>query len=277
MLEVVFSDSACGSLKRDFPRSGDVYGFSLALSVGEIAADAPNEARRRALCALCHFPLSLPGILEQIDRFIENAALSLKAVLDRSAGGEAVRLWYSDQPDEMCGFYWITAQLDSLDGRCGPIRLVKLPPYVQGEDGSLTARNGWGEVVPGEWGRFLPLETSMSLALRRSVAAQWHSLQEENSPLRAVLNGRLVSVPEDFYDSLIRRELAKAPAEFQQAVFLEDILCRYPLGIRDGLVASRMEAMITKGELEIVKPAPDDAPSYARVLRKTSAVKQTVF
>lgn len=31
-------------------------------------------------------------------------------------------------------------------------------------------------------------------------ALEWTDLVNENSPLRAVINGKLIGVPEDFYD-----------------------------------------------------------------------------
>lgn len=248
--------------------SENVYGFGLGLSVGDISEDTPGSARRGVLRRLFHSDLPLPEIMKDIDRILEQAVKDLKEILDRSANGEPVRLWYSDQPDEACGFCWITAQLNSLKDRCGPISMVKLPPCEQRDDGTVVTRNGWGEVSPGEWHKFLPLEQPMPLVFRRSVTARWRSLQEENAPLRAVLNGRLVSVPEDLYDSFIRRELAKVPDEFHEAQVIGNVLGRFQLGISDGLVANRIDVMVKNGELEIVAPAPEDTPTYRRVLRK---------
>lgn len=228
----------------------------------------PSSVRRSVLCELAHFDLSLPGIMEQIDRSMDSAAKGLTDVLNRSANGETVRLWYSSQPDEMCGFYWMTAQLNGLKDQCGPISMVRLPPYELRDDGTIVRRNGWGDVSPGEWYKFLSLEQPMSLIFRRSITAQWRSLQQENAPLRAVLNGHLVSVPADFYDSFIRRELAKAPDEFREAHIIGNIMGRFQLGIGDGWIANRIETMINSGELEIITQAPDDGPSYRRILRK---------
>lgn len=246
----------------------DVYGFELGLSVGDISEDTPGSARRAVLRRLFYSDRSLPETLEWIDQTVDRAAKDLQNILVRSANGEPVRLWYSDQPDEACGFYWITTQLNSLKDRCGPISMVKLPPCEQQDDGTVVTRNGWGEVSPGEWRKFLPLEQLMSLAFRRSVTAHWRSLQEENAPLRAVLNGRLVSAPEDLYDSFIRRELAKVPDEFHEGQVIGNVLGCFHLGIGDGLVANRIEVMIKNGELEVAAPAADGVPSYWRVLRK---------
>lgn len=45
------------------------------------------------------------------------------------------------------------------------------------------------------------------------LGSKWMELTEDNSPLRAVVNGELVGVPEDFYDFLILREITEAPVK----------------------------------------------------------------
>ena len=56
----------------------------------------------------------------------------------------------------------------------------------------------------------------------------WARLQEENAPLRAVVNGQLVSVGEDFYDGFLLRELAAQDKEFMEARFIADMLANTP-------------------------------------------------
>ena len=130
-------------------RAQDVYGFSLGLSLGDISEKIPGPIRRQVLCAYCGFSPSVPGIGEQLDRWIDGGAETLRAVLERSAAGEPVRLWYSDQPDELCGFYWLLARLDGLE-QCGAVSAVKLPRWDQ-RDNSVVTYTAWGDVPPGEW------------------------------------------------------------------------------------------------------------------------------
>lgn len=247
-------------------RPQDVYGFSLALSLGDISEEIPGPIRRRVLCEYGGFSPSEPGIGEQLDRWIDGGAEELRAVLERSAAGEPVRLWYSDQPDELCGFYWLLARLDGLE-QCGPVSAVRLPRWDQ-RDNSVVTYTSWGEVPPGEWSRLLPLEQPVSPILRRACANRWRELQEENAPLRAVLNGVLASVPEDFYDSFIRRELARMEEEFNESQLIGEVIGRCRLGIGDGLIHRRVQAMVDAGELEALTQAAEGDPVYRRKLRK---------
>ena len=316
MVEVVFSESACGSLKcaQSFGRgeyaggllgivlepsdgepleeeiaqlqrraeeehrrkweqarpmggrAQDVYGFSLGLSLGDISETIPGPIRRQVLCAYGGFSPSEPGIGEQLDRWINGGAETLRTVLERSAAGEPVRLWYSDQPDELCGFYWLLARLDGLE-QCGPVSAVRLPRWDQ-RDNSVVTYIAWGEVSPGEWSRFLPLEQPVSPTLRRACANRWKELQKENTPLRAVLNGVLAGVPEDFYDSFIRRTLARMEREFNESRLIGEVIGRCQLGIGAGLIHRRIQAMVDAGELEALTQAAEGDPVYRRMLRK---------
>ena len=247
-------------------RAQDVYGFSLGLSLGDISEKIPGPIRRQVLCAYCGFSPSVPGIGEQLDRWIDGGAETLRAVLERSAAGEPVRLWYSDQPDELCGFYWLLARLDGLES-CGPVSAVKLPRWDQ-RDNSVVTYTAWGDVPPGEWSRFLPLEQPVSPTLRRACANRWRELQEENAPLRTVLNGVLAGVPEDFYDSFIRRTLARMEREFNESRLIGEVIGRCQLGIGDGLIHRRIQAMVDAGELEALTQAAEGDPVYRRMLRK---------
>ena len=89
--------------------------------------------------------------------------------------------------------------------------------------------------------------------------------------MRAVVNGRLCTVPADFYDSFLRRELAAQPEEFHQGQVIGAILGRDLPGISDCWLALRMEVMLQSGELEAVTAAPEDGLVYHRRLRKTAS------
>ena len=88
-----------------------------------------------------------------------------------------------------------------------------------------------------------------------------------------MVGGRLLSVPEEFYDFLIRREIERQPEEFQQAEVVGRVLGAYRVGVSDGWVALRMEEMIRRGELEPITGPPEDGPRYHRVLRRRGGVR----
>lgn len=243
---------------------GDVYCLSLGLSMGDIRVDAFGEERKEFLQSM--MCIDDEDFANCAAEQLEAAKSGLEAILKRAKTGETVRAWYSDNPDEICGFYHL---MSLLDDTC-QISAVKLQPIEENPDGTVSIHNGWGEIKPGDWGRYLSLERTVTPSLRRAYALDWRNLQGENLPLRAVLNGKLVGVPEDFYDSFILNALDREDAQFHEGRLIGRILVRCQLGIGDWLIHQRIENQIRLGRLTVVTPAEKSRPVYHRILRKAS-------
>lgn len=249
---------------------GDAYCFDMALSVGDISDDGLGEQRSKVLKQM----LSV-GCVEDIDALIDekmqNTANALTAILERYSTGEEVRIWYSDNPDEICGMYWFMAQFQTVKKQTA-IYMVKLPEWEYGEENTIISRTGWGEIAPGEWGKYISLQEKVQPVFLSVCAMKWRKLRQENAPLRAILNGQLQSVSEEIYDSFILREIAVQENEFKMAVVIGNVMGKYQLGIGDVWIAGRIEKMIDNGELEVVSEAPEGGPIYRRILRKRGNV-----
>jgi hypothetical protein len=109
------------------------------------------------------------------------------------------------------------------------------------------------------------LERELPAAEKRLHSDLWKALKAENAPLRAVVNGKLISVPEDFYDHLIIKHIPEG--EFVMARLIGTVLGKYSLGVSDGWYALRVKKMIADRKLEIVRAEKADHP-YGNVLRK---------
>lgn len=316
MLEIVFSDSACGSLKaaqhygqgeyqsgcigvfvthedgteatleeiaeaqrqaeeqdrraweQAVPLGGDpgiVLGFALNLSVGDISENVPGPKRQAELTKLYSFVVE--DMEEDCRTLLGQAQQALGRIFAASRQGEPLRIWYSDTPDELCGFYWLMARLEEA-GVQGPVEAIKLPRMACRGDGSVVSWRDWGEMGPGEWGGFLDLAQPVSAETRHGCRLIWENLQRENAPLRSCLNGRLTSVPADFYDCFLRQEIARQEDTFDEAWVLGKVLGRLP-GVGGGFLAGRIEAMVQAGALEFLTEPPADGARYWRKLRKT--------
>lgn len=247
----------------------DVYCLDLVLSVGDISEEMPGLLRRQALEKLICGSVPEEEARKQIQRLWEESQEALSSVVARSVAGETVRVWYSQQPDELCGLCFFLERLQSA-GAAGPVSLVELPQWEERPDGTMVHWISCGEVSPGEWGHLLTEERIPSQARRRFFVNCWRELRRKNAPLRALVNGQLMGVPADFYDGFIRQEIAAADREFRQAHVIGAVLGR-GLGIGDAWVALRMEEMIRAGLLEVVSQAPPEDPVYRRILRRTEA------
>lgn len=180
--------------------------------------------------------------------------LRLKRFLDN---GEMVRIWYSDAPYSRCGFYNLCQILEKYENE---IRVVKLPEYIIREK-SITAYKNWSEVGAEEFAGFLSYEKKLSKEEVRLYAILWSDLVKDNSPLRAVINGRVLGVPEDFYDFQIWRSLTHKPVK--EARLIGDILGYSQISVGDWWYAKRIEYHIQQRKIRVVE---DSENKYARMI-----------
>ena len=266
----LLSDTGCreraAELERDFrsrrleehvwEEAGEVLALSLGLEQGDIRAPLAAECPRKDLLRRWYEEPE-----ERWERLWRDT-LTTVACLRSLPAGETLRIWADNRtPHSACGLLF-AAEL--LRDTAAEVRTVCLPPWRERYDGTVVQYGGWGDVCPGEFGCFLPLEQPLPPNALRMLAARWKELKEENAPLRAVVNGEVRSVEETFYDGLIRKHLPAG--EKKVAALIGEILGRERPGIGDIWLADRIRAMIAAGELELVREDPERF--YRSVIRR---------
>lgn len=192
--------------------------------------------------------------LRETGSFYEKELMRFQKFLE---AGEDIRIWYSDAPYSRCGLCFVCDLMKEFENQ---VSVVKLPEY-QVKENSVTFHHNWGNVAAEEFSGFLQFEHGLSKRERRMYENLWAELVEENAPLRAMVNGRLTGVKEDFYDFLIWRRLTGQPVK--EARLIGDILGRYPLSIGDWWYASRIDAFIAEGKIRVCE---DSKNKYTRMI-----------
>jgi hypothetical protein len=243
-------------------RQEDVIGLSFALDIGDITSPV-NGALRRGLITrmLDADPWSeLLNMEDSINHYWGVCVSDLEKLMMRAKDGEPVRIWYSNAPYSMCGYYNTIYQLKNYKCR---ISAVKLPDCLQlGEQGVKSAVS-WGNIRPGEFAYYLPLESEIPDSVQQTVIKEWEMLKSENAPLRIVLNGKLHSVEIDFYDYFIRKEIPEDT--FKVGPLIGLVIGKNQLGISDWIIAQRIKSMIESGELKVIKK---DQAFYGTTLKR---------
>lgn len=144
------------------------------------------------------------------------------------------------------------------------INVVSLPEKKIFED-EIVVYYSWTEVEAGKFYQFLPFEKQLSQMEKKMHSGYWQRLIEENAPLRAIINGEVISVPEDFYDFIIQSNLPED--DFILGRFIGKLLGEYDLGISDSWYTLRMNKMIEDNKLAVVNNKNLSHP-YEKVLRK---------
>ena len=243
----------------------DIFCFDTDYSVGDISGDGLSQARTDSLKALFS---PFPESCARREAAVQESAEQLELLIDRASKGEKIRIWYSEQPYDYCGLCWLLSQLNSrMKGHMPTLSGIRLPNVIE-QGGVLQQCMGWGGVMPEEVHRFLPLEQPITQAGIVAAMIKWQELQRQNTPLRAVINGELQSVPENFYDSFLDAVLARMRGSFREAELIGAILSQCKLGIGDEWFALRIEHKIAEGKLVQVMAALPGESSYNRMLQK---------
>jgi len=241
----------------------DVIALSFALDIGNIAVPV-TEASRKDLIAriLSSNPWGeLHNMEDGICSYWDGCISDLNRLNLRAKAGEAVRIWYSDAPYSMCGFYNAIDQLEGYECR---VLAIKLPTFMSCGEQETKSAVSWGEIAPGEFVNYLPLEAEIPVPVQKAICMEWKKLKQENAPLRVVLNGKLHSAESDFYDGFIRKEVPKSTFKVGQLV--GSVLGRNQLGIGDWLIAQRIKKMVESGEFTVIE---ENLAFYGTSLKKT--------
>ncbi|SHE51659.1 protein of unknown function [Atopostipes suicloacalis DSM 15692] len=292
MLEVVFNDSEKGSLivaknydernmqqgiighigeepteterKEHFQgqaiggKSEDVVNIGFSLDVGKISGAIDGEERQNVFRNLwSHFNFDH----KEQEHFFQNQRKDMEKLLNAAKNNIPIRIWKSDAPYSICGFYFVCYILRDIDCE---ISVVSLPEKKVFKD-AIVVYNSWAEVEAGRFYQFLPFEKQLSQMEKKMHSGYWQRLIEENAPLRAIINGEVISVPEDFYDFIIQSNLPED--DFILGRFIGKLLGEYNLGISDSWYALRMNKMIEDNKLVVVNSKNLSHP-YEKVLRK---------
>ena len=144
------------------------------------------------------------------------------------------------------------------------VSVVPLPRWRE-EGKAVVSYQGWGEVEPELFGHFLSREEPVPPRILGVMASRWRELQRENAPLRAVVNGWIRSVGEDFYDGLIRKHIPEGQTKI--ALIIGDVLGWEKPGIGDIWLVERIRWMLSAGELRMVRE--DKEMFYSSVVERT--------
>lgn len=286
MVEIVFSGSAAGGLNSASSTSqmcidlledeAKNYGNNVpvkAIALPEIVIpfefqwdigyldQAEDSDYRKKIPASLYYGHHVRLHPEDAEELMQDGEKNLKAldglrVLAKK--GKTFRVWYSNSAMELAGFYYICYILKDYDVE---VYVVELPQHYK-IGGRYKQIASWGMAHGFEFGYLVENEKKLEKEEVDYFSSLWQDLIEENAPLRAVVAGKLISVPEDFYDGLILSYFSEETMKENVWISCFMSLC---LGVSSGFVEQRIWAM---GEAGVIELLQDSERMSERVWKK---------
>lgn len=225
MLEVFFSESAKYSrqMSENIKDTEAIVSLDAHLDIGDISNEIDSFKRHELL----------NNLFDGTDSATQRKEIE-KIIAVAKAGGP-IRIWKSETPSSTCGFAFLCDELTAIDCE---VYIINLPTYVFGADETIVTYNHWGEVSPEEFDLFIAFEKKLTQVEKERCAKKWQELRVENSPLRAIVNGEILSVPENFYDFLILSNLPNEEFVIEDLIAL--LMGKYSIGVSDGWYRHRI-------------------------------------
>jgi hypothetical protein len=200
--------------------SQDVVYIGFSLDVGDISGQIDGCERKNVFQKVW-------GCVDfderETEKFFHMQREDLEKLVTTATQGTPIRIWKSNAPYSACAFAFVCDVLRNIDCKTS---VVSLPKYRKIDENTIESYSNWGEISPGQFYSFLPLERELPNIEKHMESNLWQNLKAENAPLRAVVNGNLISVQEDFYDHIIIKNIPDE--EFVMAQLIGRILSKYP-------------------------------------------------
>lgn len=288
MIEIVFSGTAYGGLtvatsshpenkkivKQDAKQHGGgvkikpmetpegiLAPFEFQWDIGYLDKPEDGEYRMKIPASLYyghHVRLHPEDEVELLEEGEQNLK-TLKALKVLAKKGKSFRIWYGSSAMEMSGFYYICNILKDYEVEVYAVELPNL--FTIGE--KTKQISSWGMVQTYEFGYLVENQRLLSKDELIYISSLWDELVEENMPLRAVISNRLVSVPAEFYDSLILGCFIGNVTK--ENIWVSEVMS-LTLGIACGFVEQRIWEMGKQGIITLVQ---DGENMSDRIWRKS--------
>lgn len=234
MIEIVFdtlTKRCMKSLREKTGKLNDIYCFGESENIGPIG-DAWYNNRFNYLTKmhnaweLMYEKVHNDGYYEyQYAPFrqrINEAETDTVKVIDLLKKGEPMRIWMGNMPHALCGLAYLCYTARNSNSQ---FYIVYCPTDRKFDRYGNTH---WGNLNIDQRIPYADRMEEFSLDDRRTYSDIWQILKEENSNLRIVKNGSVISIPDDYFDKDIKAIMDKGYKTYTELLGnLENLLPEY--------------------------------------------------
>ncbi|MFB9328547.1 DUF3658 domain-containing protein [Paenibacillus aurantiacus] len=245
-IHVVFDASAASSLRYLFREASSEYVVLLAddLSVGPLDdSGAPPGTLQRRLAWM-----SERGMLGNSKAEYFRDGVEWRSWPQRLADRRVV-VWAAGNAREQIGLRRLTAHIpESAD-----VRVIDAPSRIFERTNGAILHTHTGEVPLGELGDLVEQGQALTTEQQSEYAADWQRLIREAGELRVIVEGRIQSVPEDYWDEMIL-QAAISVASTKGRMYTAASLVGQFIGLsdqrlNDSFLFARVRHLVERGKL----------------------------
>ncbi len=175
-------------------------------------------------------------------RRFDEAVADTKRVKEFLSAGEELRVWLGNMPHAECGLAHLCFAARNSNSK---IYTVKCPDEKQFDKYGNTH---WANINRDQCPQYEALIKELSADERNEYSELWQRLIEENSNLRIVKDGKVISVPDDHFDAMIKVEMDKGYKTHTE--LLDNCMSNLPEFVHHNWLSYRIE-VLDKGVDEI--------------------------
>ena len=171
----------------------------------------------------------------------------LKKVLEEDPK-EEVWIWMGQNQHDVCGYYWLIAQLKEFQGRVVVLYFNNLP-FIN-DKGQIFYPTTLHEILPKEFLKAKKLNRKVTLSEFEVDPDEWKRLSTENAMIRILEGGKkIVGKEETFYDKDVLNGLSGEWQKGNRA--MHHILGRMKLKTGDVFILWRMKYLAAQEKIEM--------------------------
>ena len=171
----------------------------------------------------------------------------LKKVLEEDPK-EEVWIWMGQNQHDVCGYYWLIAQLKQFQGRVVVLYFNNLP-FIN-DKGQIFYPTTLHEILPKEFLKAKKLNRKVTLSEFEVDPDEWKRLSTENAMIRILEGGKkIVGKEETFYDKDVLNGLSGEWQKGNRA--MHHILSRMKLKTGDVFILWRMKYLAAQEKIEM--------------------------
>ncbi|MGN1442738.1 MAG: DUF1835 domain-containing protein [Acutalibacteraceae bacterium] len=267
MIDVCFSDSTSGmlrSIKKELG-SEEVISFRFDLDHGYITDDIiVRQERMHADYLRCFFAqISDEEIENAYQQGLKNAYSKLMSLERHLKNEESIRLWISNTANDRCCLYWFC---DYMSNYPNDIFVVICPGFEPDEkNGKFHEVQSWASCDNADFLCEFSSKGHLLCSEEKALyAALWKTAVSENMPLRVLINNKIVSTTEDYFDKAILSFIDGKPRP--QSEIMGKILGKWNI-LNVNFIADRIDSFIHEGTVRIYEnKIRDDGCFWSRTL-----------